>query len=146
MIYIASDHGGLELKKEIILFLQQTHSLVRDMGPTALSKEDDYPDYAKPLCERVQQEMDARGILICRNGVGMEILANKFKGIRATVSWSPDHAKSSRNDDDTNVLAIPADYVSRQLAFDIVKTWLSTPFSKEDRFVRRLTKVSEVEK
>jgi ribose 5-phosphate isomerase B len=145
MIYIAADHGGLELKKEIILFLQQNKSLIRDMGPTSLINDDDYPDHAKPLCQQIQKEMDARGILICRNGVGMSMYANKFKGIRAGISWTPEHAKSSRNDDDTNVLVIPADYVSRQTAFDIVKTWLSTPFAKEERFIRRLTKVSEIE-
>jgi len=143
MIYVASDHGGLELKKELILFLQQNHSLIRDMGPTAFVKDDDYPDYVKPLCERVQQEPDSRGILICKNGVGVSVYANKFKGIRAALSWTPEHAKSARNDDDTNVLALPAEYVSRQVAFDIVKVWLTTPFSKEERFIRRLLKVEK---
>jgi len=129
MIYVASDHGGFELKNKILDML----------------KENDYPDYTIPCIKKVMENEKNRGIVICKNGVGASILANKFPGIRAALTWNPEHASSSRNDDNTNVLALPASYINQNEAWEITKTWLTTPFSNAERHVRRLNKISRQE-
>lgn len=146
MIYLSADHGGYELKKVLITYLLNKDLPVEDMGPFEYKPEDDYPDYVIPLAKKVGESAENCGILICRNGVGVSMLANKFKGIRCALSWKPDHAKSSRTDDNTNVLALPADYITQAQALDIVEAWLTTPFSNEERHKARLKKIMEVEK
>lgn len=86
-----------------------------------------------------------KGIVICRNGVGVSMFANKIKGIRAGISWNPKQAKSSRNDDNTNVLALPSDYIDSKTALEIVDVWLKTKFSNDKRHLRRLAKVRSIE-
>lgn len=140
MIYITSDHGGLELKN----YLVKSISELIDLGPTTLDPEDDYPDFIPPLVDKVLDDKENMGIVICRNGVGVSMTANKFKGIRATLSFSTKHAESSRRDDNTNVLALPSDYISNEEALEIVKTWLTTPFSNKERHVRRVAKVNNI--
>src|SRR3989344_5984779 len=112
MIYVSSDHGGLELKNKLVAYLTQKNVEVTDMGPFELDSDDDYPEYVLPVVEAVLGAKDNKGMLICRNGEGVSMLANKFKGVRAVLSWNSNHAKSSRNDDDTNILALPADYIT----------------------------------
>jgi ribose 5-phosphate isomerase B len=140
MIFIASDHGGFGLKDKIISHLEFEEVPCKDLGPYELDPEDDYSDYVKPLVDKVLIKPDNRGILLCRNGVGMCMLANKFKGIRAALSWNTKHAASSRHDDNTNVLCLPVDYIFEEEAINTVDAWLNTPFSKEVRFARRLKK------
>lgn len=140
MIFVSSDHGGFALKNKIISHLEYQGISCKDLGPYELKPDDDYPDFVKPLVDKVLAKPENKGILLCRNGVGMCMLANKFKGIRATLSWNTKHAASSRNDDNTNVLCIPVDYIFEEEAINTVDTWLNTPFSKEFRFTRRLRK------
>jgi ribose 5-phosphate isomerase B len=145
MIYIASDHTGLKLKKHIsdFLFLQKIE--FKDLGPQELDPNDDYPDFAIDVCTKVLEDPRVnRGILICKNGVGMVITANRLHGIRATLSWNPQHAQSSRLDDDTNVLCLPAEYINERDALEIVETWLHTDFLNEDRYTRRLQKIENI--
>ena len=85
------------------------------------------------------------GILICANGVGMNISANKFKGVRASISWNSKHAATSRNDDKTNVLVLPSDFITKEEALEITQTWLSTDFSGEERHLRRIMKITSFE-
>lgn len=144
MIYIASDHGGFELKKHIFRKLEAEDIVITDLGPEKFDPNDDYPDYVTPLVEKVLEDGENKGFLICRNGVGVSMAANKYKGIRATLSWSAEHAASSRNDDNTNVLCLPADYVSHKDGLEIVKVWLNTSFSNKDRHVRRVVKVNNL--
>ena len=148
MVYLASDHGGFKLKSELIDYLYDKVDL-EDVGPFELVEQDDYPDYVVPTVQRVledtQSNQSSKAILICRNGVGVSILANRFKGIRCALSWAPEHAQTSREDDNSNVLALPADYVDLETAKKIVLTWLETPFSKKERHIRRLKKVKEVQ-
>ncbi len=144
MLYIASDHAGFKLKSKIKEYLSSRGVEVVDMGPAGFYPEDDYPDYVIPAVRRFQEDGEGGGggaILICRNGVGVSMLANRFKGIRASLSWSPRHAMSSRTDDNTNVLALPADYIDEKTATDIVDAWLNADFGNEERHVRRLKKV-----
>jgi ribose 5-phosphate isomerase B len=140
MIFIASDHGGFELKNKIINHLEYKGLSCKDLGPYELHPEDDYPDYVKPLVNKVLVKPDNRGVLLCRNGVGVCMLANKFKGIRAVLSWNTKHAASSRNDDNTNVLCLPVDYIFEEEAINTVDVWLNTPFGNAPRYLRRLKK------
>lgn len=147
MIYIASDHGGYSLKNELIKFLHSLQLEVTDLGPQHYMEDDDYTDYVYPVARQVAENpIDNQGILICRNGVGVSMFANKVKGVRAALSWLPEHAATSRNDDNSNVLALPADYVDVETAKKIVEKWLNTPFSNEIRHKRRLEKIADFEK
>ena len=146
MIYISSDHGGYGLKSYLVSELAKKGVVLTDIGPEKLDMEDDYPEFAALLAVKVTENPENKGILICRNGVGMSISANKYRGIRAALSWNPDHALSSRRDDDSNVLVLPADYISDEEALKIVDVWLNTPFKGEERFVRRLAKLAALEK
>jgi ribose 5-phosphate isomerase B len=140
-IYIASDHGGFELKNYLVGELIARGYTVNNLGPETYNPEDDYPDYVKKVTEAVSKsEKNGSGILICRNGVGVSVLANKFAAIRCALSWSPEHARSARNDDDANVLALPADYITKETALQTSLAFLETPFSAEERYVRRLNK------
>lgn len=145
MIYISSDHRGIELKNFLVNSLVTEGIGIVDLGPFETNQYDDYPDFAKLVAEKIQENFENMGVLICANGVGMSIAANKFEGIRAALSWNPKHAASSRNDDGTNVLVLPADYVTKEEALEILQTWLSTNFSGEDRHIRRIQKIAELE-
>ena len=146
MIYISSDHGGFALKQELVKFLHQKNIDVTDLGPSELNMDDDYPDYVFPLAHKVAADpIENKGILICRNGVGVSMLANKVKGIRVALSWNPKHAISSRNDDNTNILALPSDYIDVETAKEILEKWLETKFSGEMRHKRRLEKIASLE-
>ena len=145
-IYLGADHGGFALKEKLKQILVGERYDVVDCGAMALVPDDDYPDYAKAVAVAVGKnpgENGDRGILICRSGVGMDIAANKFPGIRAALPMSPDHAYQARHDDDANVLVLAADFINEATAQKIVKTFLSTPFAKEERFRRRLEKIAQ---
>lgn len=141
MLYITSDHGGFKLKESLVAFIKSTGREVRDLGPEQFVEDDDYPFYVKQVAPKVAENPDNMGVVICRNGVGVSICANKFKGIRCALSWTPEHAKSSKNDDNANVLALPADYIDEQTAQQIVTTWLETPFSTDPCFSRRIAEI-----
>ncbi|OGC76901.1 hypothetical protein A2619_02550 [candidate division WWE3 bacterium RIFOXYD1_FULL_39_9] len=144
MIYITSDHGGYKLKNEIVQILRSIDVKVEDLGPKELNEGDDYPEYTLKLIEKLKENLsDNKGIVICRNGVGVSVLANKFKGIRAALSWNPEHAVSTRNDDDSNVLALPADYIDSDTAYQTVGAWLNKDFSGDEKHIRRLEVVKE---
>jgi ribose 5-phosphate isomerase B len=145
-VYIASDHGGFELKEFLKKHFVEVGIEHVDMGPFELDPHDDYTDLAIPLAEKVSSDKEGMGILACRNGIGVCVVANKVKGIRAALSWSSFHAQSTRNDDNSNVLCLPADYIDNEKALEIVGTWLSTPFSGEDRHIRRINKIIKYEK
>lgn len=140
MIFIASDHRGFELKNKIIEYFKKERPEMEfmDLGPATLNPDDDYPVYVKPVVENVLSNPANKGILICANGVGVCMAAGKHKGIRAGLSWNAKHAESMRNDDDTNVLCLPAYYISEEEAYKIVETWISTEFGDKERYVRRL--------
>ena len=140
-IYITSDHGGFELKNKLFGYLKQKGFDVMDMGPEQYIENDDYPDYVAPAMKKVQENSENKAILICRNGVGVCIAANKFKGIRAGLSWNTKHVQSARTDDDINTLCLGADYLNFGKAKKIAETWLNTKFSGDERHVRRLRKV-----
>jgi ribose 5-phosphate isomerase B len=145
-LHIASDHGGYHLKKRLIRFIENELSLkVEDMGPQEYKEEDDYPDYAIPLAQKVASEK-SRGIVICKNGEGVCMASNKIDGIRAGIGYNLMAAESMMADDNTNVLCLAAKALSEDHAMAVTKKWLETEFSEEERHVRRLKKVEELEK
>lgn len=147
MIYIASDHGGFDLKLHLDKFLKKERIKFVDLGPKKFKDGDDYPDFAKLVAEKVSKNPTRDvGILICRSGQGVCIVANKFKHVRAALVWNVLEAKMSRTDDMTNVLCLPSDYISPRIAEHIVETWLNTKWSKDPRHVRRVKKVAALEK
>ena len=140
---LASDHGGLDKKAFLAKELENMGYPVEDFGPHALDPEDDYPDFAAPLCTALRDGKVDAGILICRSGIGMSIFANRFHGIRAALADSPQKARSSRDHNDSNVLVTGGDTLSPQEMLDVVKAWLDTPFSQAERHARRLDKVEK---
>lgn len=144
MIYIASDHGGFELKEQLKPNLKEMGYEVFDFGANVLEKSDDYPDYALPVAEKVASD-GSFGILLCRGGQGMAILANKVKGIRAAVCWDVNGARKAREKNNANILSLPSDTLSIEQAQEIVRVFLETPFSEAKRHQRRIAKISDYE-
>ena len=118
-----------------------------DSGDDHLDPDDDYPEFAGRTVSSVlgSTDNDARGILICGSGQGMCVAANRFKGIRAALGYDVEAAHSARNDDDSNVLCLPADKVEKGDWQDIVTTWLKTPFAAAPRFIRRNKEMDNLE-
>lgn len=144
MIAIGSDHGGFELKEELKKYLKELGLEYKDYGAFSTDKVD-YPVFAKEVSTAVQKGECEKGILICRSGYGMAMVANKFKGIRSAPCFCKKAAQFSRLHNDTNVLALGADYVKVDEAKEILKTWLETEF-EGGRHQRRLDLVTEIEK
>jgi len=119
-----------------------------DLGNLVSDPADDYPDFAAAVARRVAENPEGnRGIVLCGSGVGMDVVANKFRGVRSALVWRDDKAlvKQSREHDDSNVLSLPSDYLTEEQAQNIIKLWLETPFSGEERHLRRIQKIRDLE-
>ena len=146
MLYIGSDHGGYNLKEDLKKFLEKERIHFIDVGPKRADPGDDYPEFGAKVAKEVSRDPQSnKGILLCRSGHGVSIVANKFKNVRAALCWNEKVAKASRNDDDSNILCLPSDYISPESAEDITKVWLDTPFSDEDRHQRRIREIKALE-
>ena len=142
MIYIGADHRGYNLKEEIKKFLAGQKYQFEDMGNFSYDPNDDYADFAKLVAQKVSEKPEEnKGILICGSGVGVDITANKFKGVRSALADDIETARQSRAHDDTNVLSLPADEVDFELAKKIITVWLETPFSNGEKYKRRISKI-----
>ena len=144
VIYIGSDHRGFDHKKVLKEYLAGLGYTVVDMGNENYDEHDDYPDFAEKVAKKISTE-GGKGILICGSGAGVDIVANKFPGIRSSLVFNTEQAMDVRADDDANVLSLAADYVSTENAKKISSLWLSTEFSGEERFKRRLKKIEQLE-
>lgn len=145
-VFLGADHRGFELKDKLKEWLKDHGYSVEDLGAHQLNSNDDYPDFAFAVAEKVAEDpAEHRGVLFCGSGAGMDAAANKIRGIRATVAWSVESAAHTRSHDDVNVVSIAADWTPPEMAREIVRTFLETPFSGEERHVRRLKKVEEIE-
>lgn len=142
-IIIGSDHGGLDLKKEIIKHLNARGVDVTDVG-TYSNESCNYPDYAKALCERIISGEFERGILVCGTGIGMSIAANKHKGIRAACCSDTFSAKMTRMHNDANVLCLGGRVVGTGLALDMVDLFIETEF-EGGRHILRVDMLKEIE-
>ena len=145
MIYIGADHRGYKLKEALKIYLKELNFDFEDLGAGELIPDDDYPDYATLVAEKVVEDPENnRGILICGSGVGVDIVANKIRNIRSALCFDVKQARMSRNDDNANILSLSADFISEDLAKEIVKTWLETPFSGLEHHVRRIEKIRKI--
>lgn len=145
-IYIGADHQGFTLKNELIDMLTRSGYEVVDEGDKTLQPDDDFPQFASRTTRALLSSSDpeAKGILICGSGQGMSMAANRFKGIRASLVWDVQSAYESRNDDDSNVLCLPAGILKSERANAIVQTWLTTPFAGADRYKRRIKELDDL--
>ena len=144
VIPIASDHAGVEMKNRLVAELKQLGYQPDDIGASDPSKPDDYPDYAHPLAKEVSEGDVKRGILLCGSGVGMDIVANRYPGVRAALAWSPAIGELSRRHNDSNVLVLPARFMTDAQAIDTMKAWLDTKF-EGGRHERRVKKIDTQE-
>lgn len=144
-VYISSDHAGFKLKEYLVGQLDSRPPYqVEDWGPERYDANDDYPKTTLDVVKHIAENPKARGILICKNGVGVTIFANRFKSVRAGLSWSEHHAKSHRIDDNTNILTLPAGYITPEEAVEIALAWLETPASDEPRHERRQNQIEKL--
>lgn len=143
MIGIGSDHGGFNLKSEIIKFLKENGYEVKDFG-TYGTESVDYPDFGQAVAEAVSKGECDKGIIICGTGIGISIAANKVKGIRAALCTDTYMARMTREHNDANILALGERVVGIGSALDIVETWLGTQFIG-GRHQLRLDKIAQIE-
>lgn len=137
MIAIGCDHGGFELKKEILAYLDGKGIAYKDFGCYS-TESVDYPEYARKVGHAVVDGTCEKGILICGTGIGISIAANKIPGIRAALCTDCFCAQATREHNDANVLALGGRVVGPGLAIKIVETFLETPFSNDERHIRRI--------
>lgn len=142
MIAIGSDHGGFELKEKLMEHLSERGLEYKDFG-TYSSASCDYPIYAKAVANAVASGECDRGIIICGTGIGVSITANKIRGIRAALCGDCFSAEATRQHNDANVLCMGARVVGEGLALKIADTFLDTPFSNDERHIRRISMIEE---
>lgn len=138
-VAIASDHGGYNLKQEVVRYLEDKGIDYEDFG-TDSSDSVDYPDFARPLSEKVKNGEFDRGILICGTGIGMSIAANRISGVRCALVHDTFSAKATREHNNSNVLAMGERVIGVGLALEIVDVWLNTEF-EGGRHERRVNKI-----
>lgn len=144
-LFIACDHGGYALKNRLVRYAENELSLkITDLGPKSYDESDDYPPYAEELAHKVL-ETNGRGILICKNGIGVCIAANKVDGIRAGIGYNLMAAETMMQDDNTNVLCLASKLGSEEHSMAVLRKWLETEFSEAERHERRLHEVQEIE-
>ena len=143
-IAIGSDHGGWELKEKIKKYLQKEGIEFEDFG-TENTDSCDYPDFGLPVAEAVARGEKTRGILICTTGIGMSMTANKVPGVRAAPCDNVETARLSREHNDANVLVLGVKTAEKEKLEDIIRIWLNTGFTGDERHVRRLKKVKQIE-
>ncbi len=143
-ICIGADHGGFALKSEIITHLKQKGYEISDVGTYDLNSCD-YPDIAELVCAEVLEGKAVKGILVCGTGIGISISANKIKGIRCALLSDVFSAKATREHNDTNVMALGARVIAGGLACEVVDAFLQTPFSNDERHIKRIDKITKIE-
>lgn len=147
MIYLAADHRGFQLKEALKQTLTDQGYPVEDVGALHYDKTDDYVDFAKAALEKMRDNPGLhKGIFICGSGHGMNMVADKYREIRAVMGYNRYVAVQSRQHENANVLILAADWVKEKETRDIVFDWLGAEFANEERHLRRLAKISEIEK
>ncbi|MBC7932278.1 MAG: ribose 5-phosphate isomerase B [Rubrivivax sp.] len=145
-IAVAADHAGVPLNERVIAELRAAGHEVEDFGTHDPSQQDDYPDYAERVGEAVREGRVEIGIVICGSGVGACVAANKLRGVRAALCGDTYSARQSREHDDCNVLCLGARVTGVELASEIVRAFTTARFNGEERHLRRLAKVLDIEK
>ena len=146
MIYLVADHRGFILKEALKRDIAQRGYAIEDLGALQLQSDDDYVDFTGRGAKKIGgNPREHKGIFLCGSGHGVDIVANKFRGVRAALCWNTAVARQSREHDDANVLVLPADWIDENSAKSIVDTWLEAQFSGEERHRRRLQKIVQME-
>lgn len=145
IIYLGSDHAGFALKEKIKRWLEKNNYPYQDLGNFVLDVTDDYPDFAVKVAKAVTSEKTF-GILLCGSAQGMCIAANKIKGVKAVVPFSLKEARLAREHNDANIICLSGWYFNFHKATKMLEIFFNTPFSKEERHVRRLNKIRRLEK
>ncbi|HEV8381559.1 MAG TPA: ribose 5-phosphate isomerase B [Gemmatimonadales bacterium] len=141
-IYVGADHVGFNLKNRLVDELKRLGYEPIDVGPKQLDPADDYPDYAKPVASAVSSGVASRGVLTCGTGLGMSYTANRFPKVRAALAWNEQIAELSRLHGDSNLLVLPAQFVSEEQGVSILHKWLETRFDG-GRHLRRVEKIDK---
>lgn len=144
-IHIGSDHAGLESKAKIIAHLQSKGHQVQDHGPYSFDPLDDYPEFCIPVAIATANERRSFGIVIGGSGNGEQIAANKVKGIRAALVWSVETARLAREHNDANVISLGGHMHDEKFCLELVDAFLATPFSGDERHVRRIGLITKYE-
>ncbi len=144
-IYIGADHRGYELKEKIASWLFDLKYEFTDLGASSLDPNDDYTKYAEEVALMVRDNENSKGILLCGSGVGVDVVANKFDGIRSSIGKSVLQVKAGRNDDDMNILVIAADFTTEKEAKGMLIAFLETKFSGKARYERRIEEIQKIE-
>lgn len=147
MIYLATDHAGFELKEKIKEYLIKNGYQVEDFGAYQFDKDDDYPDFISRAAEAVSKNSDSKAIILGGSGQGEAIVANRFSGVRTTVFYGGtlEIVRLGREHNNANVLSLGAKFLNKEDALKAVKLWLETPFTNEERHVRRIEKIKKIE-
>lgn len=144
MIYLGADHRGYELKEKLKEYFDELHFDYEDIGAFSPDPDDDFPEFAEKVAKKVLGH-DDRGIVICGSGVGVAEVANKMPGIRCGLAINKEQIHAARHDDDINVLALAADYTNEEDAREIVKIFLDTEASGEEKYKRRIHEIEDIE-
>lgn len=142
-LYIGSDHGGVDLKQQLIDFAKEQGLKIQNLGTDSRDSVD-YPDYAKKVAEKVNKNEHAFGVVICRSGIGVSISANKVKGARAALVSNETLAKLSRQHNNANVICFGADFIEPDMAKKALMTFVTTEF-EGGRHARRVQKMIDLE-
>lgn len=146
VIYFGADHRGFDLKEAMRRDLESKGYEIVDLGNKEYDEDDDYVDFAESVARKVSLAPEAvRGVLVCGSGAGVDIAANRVPGVRSVLGISPDQVLSARRDDDVNVLSLSADETEEEEAFRMLKVFLETSFSGEEKHRRRLQKLIRLE-
>lgn len=144
-IFLGADHRGFELKGKIAKLLFEWKYGFTDMGADSIDSRDDYTIYAEKVASMVAANKGSRGILLCGSGVGVDVVANKFDGVRASIGKSKEQVGVGRKDDNMNILVIAADFTKEEEAEKMLKAFLETKFDRKVRHKRRLEDIAKIE-
>ena len=144
-IFLGADHRGYALKEKIAQWLFEMKRDFQDLGAPSLEPGDDFTKYAAEVASLVAKTPDSRGVLLCGSGVGVEVMANKFDGIRAGIGKDVFQVEAGRSDDDMNILVIASDYTEEKEAKAMLIAFLETKFSGKERYERRIEEIEKVE-
>jgi ribose 5-phosphate isomerase B len=144
-VYLATDHAGFELKEEIKKYLLEQSFEAEDLGAYVFTPGDDYPNFIAKVGEEIENNPEDFGIIFGKSGAGEEIVANKFKNVRAVLGFSKENVKLSRIHNNANVLSLGSEFENVAEAKELVDIFLKTPFSNDPRHVRRVDEIKEIE-